>query len=51
MKRDRGKLIDSLLNSDEPSIRWKTMVAVLGEDRASPKVRTVQEEIRKSPRV
>ncbi|HVE41736.1 MAG TPA: hypothetical protein VNM14_17725 [Planctomycetota bacterium] len=44
-------LVDTLLNSDEPSIRWKVHVKVLGEDAGSRKMRTLQEEIRKSPRV
>jgi hypothetical protein len=51
MKRDRSKLIDSLLKSDEPSIRWRTIVGVLGEDPESRKAKDLQEEIRKSPRV
>jgi hypothetical protein len=51
MKGARAKLIDSLLKSDEPSIRWKTMVAVLGEDSQSRKAKELQEEIRRSPRV
>src|SRR5215469_3685607 len=51
MKRDRGQLIDSLSKSDEPSIRWKTMVGVLGEEPESHKARDLQEEIRNSARV
>ncbi len=39
-----------LLHSDEPSVRWKTMVGVLGEDPHSRKSKELQEEIRKSPR-
>jgi hypothetical protein len=50
VKRDRTSLIDKLLHSDEPSIRWKAMVRVVGEDLHSRKVRDLQEEIRKSPR-
>jgi hypothetical protein len=50
MKRGRGPLIDSLLHSEEPSIRWKVMVQVLGEDPHSAKIRALQEDIRRSPR-
>jgi hypothetical protein len=39
-----------MLHSDEPSIRWKTMVRVMGEAPDSRSVRAVQDEIRKSPR-
>ena len=45
-----SKVIEILLKSDEPSIRWKVMTGVIGEDRTSRKVRDLQEEIRKSPR-
>lgn len=40
-----------LLNSSEPSIRWKTRTGVLGEDPDSPGIRSLREEIRKSARV
>src|SRR5271170_6598303 len=50
VKRNRNSTIDALLHSDEPSIRWKTMVGVLGEDPHSHKSKELQEEIRKSPR-
>ena len=50
MKRERGLLTDSLLHSEEPSIRWKVMVQVLGEDPHSAKIRALQEDIRRSPR-
>ncbi len=49
MKRD--STINRLLNSDEPSIRWKTRVNVLGENPASAKIKKLQLEIRNSPRV
>ena len=45
------ELIDVLLKSDEPSIRYKTRVNVLGEDPASKSIRALQEEIRTSARV
>ena len=48
MKKD---IIAKLLNSDEPSVRFKVLVNVLGEGPDSPKIRRLQEEIRSSPRV
>ena len=44
-------VIDVLLRSSEPSIRWKTHVHVLGEDGDSRKNRPLREEIRGSPTV
>ncbi len=44
-------IVNALLKSAEPSIRWKTRVHVLGEDRKSKTVRALQEEIRRSVRV
>jgi hypothetical protein len=44
-------IIDRLLASAEPSIRWKTRVHVLGESPRSRRIRELREEIRKSPRV
>lgn len=40
-----------LLASDEPSVRWKVRVGVLGEDPGSAPIRRLQSEIRRSPRV
>lgn len=40
-----------LLASDEPSIRWKVRVGVLGEDPDSRSIRLLRNEIRRSPRV
>lgn len=48
---DRTETIDKLLNSDEPSIRWKVRVNVLGEDRNSTKIKVLEGEIKKSARV
>jgi hypothetical protein len=45
------KIIDKLLNSDEPSVRFKVLVNVLGEKPESSKIRKLQEEIKKSTRV
>jgi hypothetical protein len=51
MKQTRSRVIDTLLHSDEPSIRWKVLVRVLREDPHSTKIRELHEEIRASPRV
>jgi len=47
----RGALVDALLKHDDPSVRWRVLVRVLGEDRKSKKVKAVQEQVRRSPRV
>jgi hypothetical protein len=44
-------IVNALLKSTEPSIRWKTRVHVLGDDPSSKVTRALQEEIRRSPRV
>ncbi len=44
-------VIDRLLASDEPSIRWKTRAHVLGESDTARRVRALRQEIRDSPRV
>ena len=44
-------IVDTLLRSTEPSIRWKMRVHVLGESRTSPVVKGLEREIRDSPRV
>lgn len=44
-------IINTLLRSSEPSIRWKTRAHVLGEPRDSKAMRALQEEVRRSPRV
>src|ERR1700724_3033962 len=50
MKRERSSIIDALLKSDEPSVRWKVLTRVVGEDPESRKVRELREEIRTSAR-
>ncbi len=45
------KIIDKLLKSDEPSIRYKTRVHILKENPHSPSIVSLQEEIRLSKRV
>jgi hypothetical protein len=44
-------VIDRLLASDEPSIRFKALVHVLDHDLQAPETRALQEEIRSSSRV
>ncbi len=46
-----NSVVETLLRSSEPSIRWKTRVHVLGEEPDSRSLRALQEEIRTSPRV
>ena len=51
MKQSRGRVIDTLLHSDEPALRWKVLVRVLGEDPRSTKIKELHEVIRASARV
>lgn len=44
-------ILEKLLSSDEPSIRYKIRVGVLGEDPNSRPIRNLQAEIRESPHV
>ncbi|MCB0037791.1 MAG: hypothetical protein KDE51_27350 [Anaerolineales bacterium] len=44
-------LIDTLLNSAEPSIRWKIKVNVLGQSRDTAEIQTLEAAIKQSPRV
>ncbi len=46
-----GPVVDTLLRSKEPSIQWKTRVHVLGEEPDSKRVRALEDEISRSPRV
>ena len=46
-----SSVLDTLLKSKEPSIRWKARVRILGEKRDSKRIRELEEEIRGSPRV
>ena len=46
-----GKIIQQLLDSGEPSVRFKVRVGVLGEEPDSKDIRKLREEIRRSPRV
>ena len=45
------QVIDSLLHSSEPSIRWKVLQNCLGESPDSGRMIRLREEIRRSPRV
>jgi len=51
MQPNRGAVLDALIKSEEPSIRWKALVRIAGEDPQSQKIKTLQEEIRNSARV
>lgn len=51
MQTTFSPLLDKLRHSDEPSIRWKIRVNVLGEDRKSPAIQQLEAEIKQSPRV
>lgn len=44
-------IIKRLLESDEPSVRYKVRVGVLGEDNDTPAVKALRREIKDSPRV
>jgi hypothetical protein len=46
-----NSIIETLLNSDEPSVRFKVLVNVLGRELESVEVKNLQEEIKSSPRV
>ena len=46
-----GDIIDRLLSSPEPSIRYQMRVRVLGESKDSPDVQQLRQEIRASERV
>lgn len=44
-------LVRELLRSGEPSIRWRTLVRVLGESPRTPRVRALERAVRASARV
>jgi hypothetical protein len=46
-----GTIVDELLQSEEPSVRWMVRTRVLGEPDDSAEIRALGEEIRRSPRV
>jgi hypothetical protein len=50
-ERNPKSVINRLLHSVDPSIRYKTRVDLLGESRDSPEIRRLQEQIQASPRV
>jgi len=45
------RVIDRLLKSDEPSVRFKVLVNVLGKKSGSAPIKKLQNEIKTSPRV
>jgi hypothetical protein len=44
-------IVDALVASDEPSVRWKVRTGVLDEDPESRAIVRLRDEIRRSPRV
>jgi hypothetical protein len=46
-----SSIVDRLLSSDEPSVRFRVLVYVLDEDPESPQIAALRQEIRSSPRV
>ncbi len=48
---NHSELIEELLDSREPSIRWKIKVNVLGQDRRSADIKALEDEVKNSPRV
>src|SRR5262245_19281589 len=44
-------VLDALLKSPEPSVRWKVRVGVLHDDPDAPDMRSLQEDVRNSARV
>jgi len=44
-------IIEKLLQSDEPSVRYKVLVNVLGKSKDSEEIKALQEEIKSSQRV
>ena len=47
----RTRIVDELLQDEDPAIRWRTRALALGEDPESDVVRRLADEIRESPRV
>ncbi len=48
---DHTQVIERLLQSSEPSVRWRLRVNVMGEARDSATIRELEREIQASPRV
>jgi hypothetical protein len=48
---DVGAIVDALVDSHEPSVRWKARTRVLDEDPESRAIVRLRDEIRRSPRV
>lgn len=46
-----SQIVDRLLQSDEPSVRWRVRAEVLREPVDSAAMRLLREEVRRSPRV
>lgn len=48
---DNTPIVDALLRSVEPSVRYRVRTGVLGEENTSPSIRALRAAIRESPRV
>ncbi len=48
---NHNALIETLLKSNEPSIRWKASVNLLNEDRNSSRIKVLEQQIKNSDRV
>jgi len=46
-----NNIIEKLLNPDEPSIKFKVLVNILGKELESTEIKKLQEEIKSSPRI
>ena len=46
-----SSIIDNLVKSDEPSVRFKVLVNVLGKELESVEIIRLRQEIKSSPRV
>jgi hypothetical protein len=46
-----AEIVEQLIESEEPSVRYKVRVGVLGEGEGSRAIRALREEIRESARV
>jgi hypothetical protein len=51
LRKKIDTVIDRLLKSDEPAVRFKVLTNVLGEKNNSPEVKKLQQQVSSSPRV
>jgi hypothetical protein len=50
MRKENKEIVDRLLKSAEPCVRYKILVNVLKKDRNSSEIKKIQEKIRSGPR-